>query len=304
MAVESYKVGPQEAGLRLDLFLKAHGPAASRKQAKKLLDAGLVRVNRRKTIIASWELEAGDEVAVVSESSADTDIERYFLKVVYEDDQLIVVDKDAGIPCEESPQSLKPSLIQIINAYLRKNAPPDSRPYLGLIHRLDQETSGLMVYTKKKAANRISRQFKEHSIERRYQALVTGRIEKEQGLIKTGLAKEVKKGGAKVRVVPALRGKVAQTHYHVLERYGDATLVEVIPRTGRTHQIRVHLAHIGHPLIGDKLYGSGGRIRFKRHALHASILGFKHPISGKKLKFEAPLPKDMRKLVDKLRLKS
>lgn len=304
MDVECYTVGPQEAGSRLDLFLKAHGPAASRKQAKRLLDAGLVRVNRRKTVIASWELQAGDEVSVVAESTADADVDRYFLKVIFEDDFLIVVDKDAGIPCEDSPQALKPSLVQIINVYLRKNAPPESRPYLGLIHRLDQETSGLMVYTKKKAANSISRQFKEHSIERRYQAVVVGPIEREQGLIKTGLAKETKGGGAKVRVVPPRKGKWAQTHYHVLERYSDATLVEVIPRTGRTHQIRVHLAHIGHPLVGDKLYGDGSGIRFKRHALHASVLGFRHPMTGEKLKFVSQLPKDMRRLVDKLRLRS
>ena len=262
MAIECYRVGPREAGSRLDLFLKAHGPAVSRKQAKRLLDAGLVRVN-------------------VAESATDSDAERYFLKVIYEDDYLIVVEKDAGIPCEDSPQALKPSLVQIINAYLRKNAPPESRPYLGLIHRLDQETSGLSQILAK----------------------TTG-TEREQGLIKTGLEKELKKGGAKVRITEPRQGKPAQTHFHVLERYRNATLLEVIPRTGRTHQIRVHLAHIGHPLIGDKLYGDGAGFRFKRQALHATVLGFIHPISGKKLKFQSPLPKDMRKLVDKLRLKS
>jgi len=176
-----YTVGPDTAGQRLDLYLKDRLPEGSRKAAKRLLDAGRVRVNGRKIIIASWQLKRDDKVAIVAESEPAADVSQFFLKVVFEDDAILVVDKDAGIPCEESAQSLKPSLVQIINAYLMKKGPPGARPYLGLLHRLDADTSGLMIYAKKKTANRLSAQFKDHSIERRYWALVQGQVDKEQG---------------------------------------------------------------------------------------------------------------------------
>lgn len=301
------KVRPEEVGARLDIYLKENLRDCSRKQAKRLLDAGRVRVNGRKTVIASWELKAGDEVAVAEDPDIDIDVSKYFLKVVYEDEWLLVVEKDAGIPCEASAQTLKPSLVQIINAYLRQRAPADTQPYLGLIHRLDTETSGLMVYTKKKVANKLSRQFKDHRIERRYQAVLNGRLEKESGAVVIDLAKEDLPGGGKVRIVDKGKGKPAKTEYRVLERYADATLVELIPRTGRTHQLRVHMAHLGHPILGDKLYGASSEDvspGIGRQALHSSILGFEHPITRKKLKFTSELPRDMRRLVDGLRIQS
>jgi len=300
---ETLSVGPADAGSRLDLFLKSHPAAGSRKAAKRLLDQGRVRVNGRKTIIASWELKKGDEVWVASDERPPLDASRYFLKVIHEDDDLIVVEKDAGIPSETTAQTLKPSLVQIINAYLEQQAPPGTKPYLGLIHRLDTDTSGLMVYTKKKAANKISLQFKDHSIIRRYHAVVLGQVEQEHGHIKVPLAKVGQGGGRKVQVAPRGQGLTAETQYRILERYQEASLIEVMPTTGRTHQLRVHLAHIGHPIVGDKLYGVKGGPRFKRQALHAAVLGFKHPITKKKLKFENELPKDMRRLVDTLRVK-
>jgi 23S rRNA pseudouridine1911/1915/1917 synthase len=306
MAQEHIKVGADASGMRLDIFLKERLPDCSRKTAKRLLDAGLVRVNSRKIIIASWGLKAGDEVSIADAPGLDIDVSKSFLKVIYEDDYLLVIDKDAGISCETSPLSLKPSLVQIINSYLLTNSPEESRPYVGLIHRLDTETSGLMVYTKKKAANKISEQFKSHSVQRHYQTVVSGRVERENGVIKTFIEKFDDVGGTKVRATLRGRGRKAETLYRVIERYSDATFLDIIPKTGRTHQIRVHMAHIGHPVWADKLYGSEEKKYsqyIRRQALHASVLGFKHPISGKKIKFTSELPRDMRRLIDRLRLK-
>ena len=305
MDLDLITVPRQAAGCRLDLFLKDQLPDCSRKAVKRLLDAGRVRVNGRKAIIASWELKAGDEVKVAADAEVDVDVSKFFLKVVYEDEAVIVVDKDAGITCEASPLALKPSLVQIINNYLRENNPEEYQPYLGLIHRLDAETSGLMVYSKQKAANKLSRQFKNHQIERRYQTVVAGAVERENGVIKTFIEKSDQRGGGKVRVNTKGTGKPAVTEYRVLERYSEATLLDIIPRTGRTHQIRVHLAHIGHPVWADKRYGLQTpkfQRYIKRQALHAYMLAFKHPLTGKAMKFTSELPKDMRKLLDKLRL--
>jgi 23S rRNA pseudouridine1911/1915/1917 synthase len=306
MAGDYMKVDAKTAGLRLDIFLKERLPDCSRKEAKRLLDAGRVRVNGRKTVIASWELKVGDQVSIADDSESNIDVSKYFLRVVHEDEFLLVVEKDAGIACETSPLSLKPSLVQIVNAYLLRNAPNETKPYVGLIHRLDTETSGLMVYTKKKVANRISAQFKTHQIQRRYQAIVCGRLERENGVIKTFIEKCDQPGGLKVRVAQRGTGKKAETLYSVLERYSDATLLDIIPKTGRTHQIRIHMAHIGYPVWADKLYGSDEKryLKYvKRLALHASILGFKHPVSGTTMKFTSELPKDMRRLIDRLRVK-
>lgn len=297
------KVAQNEAGIRLDLFLKTHVPDLTRKQAKRLLDQGLVRVGKRKVIIASWELQAGD-VVTISESATATDDDpaAHFLKVVFEDPHLIVVEKAAGIRCESSPLALRPSLVEVVNAYLQKQAAPGSRPYLGLMHRLDQETSGLMVYTKKKAANSLAQQFKHHEIDRKYLTLVVGAVEKTQGVIETDLVKEDQPGGRKVKITAKGKGQRAKTQYRVLERYAKLTLLEVTVRTGRTHQIRVHLASIGYPLVGDRLYGAKATsISLKRHALHAAYLSFRHPVTDKVMEFSSELPRDLRRVLDRLR---
>lgn len=299
------KVAPQYAGMKLDLFLRESDPALSRKQAKRLLDAGRVRVNGRKVIIASWELQQGDVVEIVDTDEPSVEAGEFYLNVVFEDEALIVVDKPAGIACEASPLALKPSLVQIINAYLKRSGPPSARPYLGLMHRLDKETSGLIVYTKKKEANKLSDQFKRHVVHRVYRAVVAGRIEAGEGVIRERLIKEDMPGGVKMRVARKGEGVRAETHYRVLERYANATQVELTPRTGRTHQLRVHLASLGHPILGDRVYGSRQLepIKVKRQALHAALLGFRHPMSGEKLSFTSDLPRELRRLVDQLRMR-
>ncbi|HSA59175.1 MAG TPA: RluA family pseudouridine synthase [bacterium] len=290
-------------GERLDRVLQTL-TGLSRKKAKSLLDQGRVKVNGRKVIIASWQMKTGDAIEVVAESMPTA--EKYFLKVVYEDSDLLVVEKDAGIGCEPSSLAMRPSIVSIINAYLKRKNPHLKHHYLGLVHRLDRDTSGLMVYTKTKEANKITDQFKRHTIRRKYVAVVEGRIDKDQGRIEGFLKKsDLLGGGRKVALGTAYSGQKAVTDFRVLERYGGATLVEINLNTGRTHQIRVQMASIGHPVVGDRIYGKEeDRIRFPRQALHAAYLKFHHPVTGQKMEFSSELPKDMRKLVDRLRLQA
>ncbi|HEX5035746.1 MAG TPA: RluA family pseudouridine synthase [bacterium] len=279
----------------------------SRKKVKTLLDAGRIFINGRKVIIASWMTKSGDKIEIASEDAeASTPVAmKYFLKVVHEDSDILVIEKDAGIGCEPSTIATRPSIVSIINGYLKRKYPHLKHHYLGLVHRLDRDTSGLMVYTKTKDANKITDQFKRHTIKRKYLAVVAGRVPKEQGRIEGFLKKsDLLKGGQKVAVGTAASGQKAVTDYRVIERYGHATLVEILLNTGRTHQIRVHMASIGHPILGDRIYGhKKDTIPFARQALHAGYLMFHHPVTGQKMEFVADLPKDMRRLVDRLRLK-
>src|SRR3989338_1967124 len=251
----------------------------SRKKVKALLDEGRILLNGRKVVIASWMTNTGDRIEIRPEETTAVetlpDAAKYFLKVVSEDASLLIVEKDSGIPCEPSAISTRPSIVSIVNAYLKRKLPHLSHHYVGLVHRLDQETSGLMVYTKTKEANKITDQFKRHTIQRKYLAVVQGRIKGENGTIEGYLKKsDLLKGGKKVSLGTAASGRLAVTNFRVMERYGDATLIEVHLNTGRTHQIRVQMASIGHPVVGDKIYGEGGRFLFPRQALHASYLGF------------------------------
>ena len=312
-------VGGHLDGERLDRVLQSM-TAQSRKKVKTLLDQGLVFVNSRKVVIASWEIHKGDRLLIEKEGEASVpDVDKYYLKVVHEDADLIVAEKEAGIACEKSAISSRPTMVAILNAYLKRKYPHLKHHYLGLVHRLDQETSGLMIYTKTREGNRITDQFKRHTIKRKYLAVVEGRIDGEGGRIDGYLQKsQMLSGGKKVKLSTPESGRPAITLFNVKERYSGATLIEISLNTGRTHQIRVHMASIGHPVIGDKIYGStsssredpalpvrDGRVpRFERQALHASFLGFHHPVSGEKKEFQSEIPRDFRRFVDRLRLKS
>ncbi len=297
--------GSKDVGKRLDRVL-AEWLKISRKKAKHLLDQGVVQVNGRKVVIASWELQKGDRVSMVAETEAShLDAGEYFLKVVYEDPHILVIDKEAGIPCEESRVATKPTIVAIVNAYLRRKYPHLKGHYVGLLHRLDQDTSGLMVYSRSREANVLSAQFKSHTIKRKYKAVVAGSIEGPGGKIEGYLQKSaLLSRGQKVKLSTPESGRPAVTVFKVVERYPKASLVEIQLNTGRTHQIRVHMASIGHPVVGDKSYGESTGMFFPRQALHASFLGFHHPVTGKKMEFASELPRDMRRLVDRLRLRS
>ncbi len=294
-----YVVSVNEAGQRIDVWLcKKSG--LSRSHLKRALDGGDVRINGKKVYIAGWKLSPRDRVELQERVSSKekakfTGKAGGFVKILYEDKDIIVIDKPAGVLSVPQEGSASVSLEDQVRAYLRRKYKTAS--YLKPVHRLDADTSGAIVFAKSKIGERIEELFRRHDIDRQYLAVVEGAVEDDEGRIDAPLEKGNFGGGRKVRASKG--GREAVTEYRVKERYGKAALLALRVLTGRTHQIRVHLAGIGHPIIGDKLYGEGAG--FWRQALHAYRLGFKHPATGKKMKFESPIPKDMKDLIDELR---
>lgn len=290
-----FTASDMDAGKRLDAWLCLKLEGSSRKRIKRLLDSGGVKIGGKRVYIAGWKLKSKDRVEILEDIPKESG--SGYVNLIYEDRDIIVVDKPAGILSVTEAGSSRSDLESRVKTYLKRKFKTGS--YLKPLHRLDAETSGPMVFAKSKAGEKIEEQFRYHNIERRYVAVVEGVVLKDSGRIDAPLEKGDFGGGKKVRAAGKETGRWAVTEYRVKERYPDATLLEISVHTGRTHQIRVHLAGIGHPIIGDKIYGSGRS--FWRQALHAARLGIRHPVTGKKMKFESPLPKDFRDLVDELR---
>lgn len=313
MASRQFSVSKEDVGARLDHWLKTKMGEFSRGQIKHLLDQGKVLVNSRRVLVAKWILEPSDTIEVrlpegeVPEAKGEIQrpaetrpqTRRRFLDVLYEDRDIIVVDKPAGVLTEPKGDSPFEHLLGMIKGYLRRKFKDSKNSFVQLAHRLDKDTSGVVVAIKSKAGERLIEQFRNHRIQREYVAIVEGRIEEEKGVIDFALEKGEFHGGRKVQVARDGKGMRALTRFRVEERYTNATLLHVQLDTGRTHQIRVHLAEKGHPIIGDALYGS--HVSFQRQALHASRLAFKHPVSGKIMRFQSKLPKDLQELIDQLR---
>ncbi len=298
--MKNRQVNTDQVNTRLDHFL-VEQLACSRKKAKQLIDEGRIFIGDRKIIIASWKLQAGDSVKILEENEkANMPRRERYLKIYYEDPYLLVVEKPPGVACAPSAQTLSSTLVDDINDYLKRVHPEKPHPYVGLMHRLDRETSGVMVYTLSHRANKLSQQFKNHTIKRSYLAMVEGSVQNFQGQVKTQLAQD--KSRKKMQVLTGgknAKGKQAFTEFFVKERYQKVTLLELKLKTGRTHQIRAHFSNMGHPVVGDKLYKS--HIKASRHLLHASYLEFKHPLSGKKLTFRSKAPKDFQQLLERFR---
>jgi 23S rRNA pseudouridine1911/1915/1917 synthase len=312
-SIVSFLVYSQDSGKRLDVFLSQKDPALSRSQIKRLIETGKVRVEGRKTK-PGLKLRENEMVAltVPEPQKMEVEAEAIPLKVLYEDRHLIVVDKPAGLVVHPGAGNYSGTLV---NALLHRC--PDLagiggvlRP--GIVHRLDKDTSGVLVVAKDDPAHRsLSDQFRKHTAERRYMGVVFGQLS-EEGQVDAPVGRhptQRKKMSARPR-----KGREARTHWRVLERFQSFNLAEFRLETGRTHQIRVHLSSIGHPILGDPLYGGRKRLasveplllrqglqRLKRQALHAASLGFVHPATGEALEFASPLPEDIREAVDLLR---
>jgi 23S rRNA pseudouridine1911/1915/1917 synthase len=299
--LREFVVRPDEAGERLDVFLAAHLAGWSRSRIQDLIRRGLVKVGARQPRKAGVRIEAGERIEVRAErQELRATPEALPLAIVYEDDDLVVVDKPAGmvvhIGAGVKSGTLVNALLHHIGAL--STAGGELRP--GIVHRLDRMTSGLVIVAKNDFAHRaLAAAFKEREIRKTYLALVHGRIVKDEGEISRAVGRDpirrvrMKAGG--------LAPREAITHYRVLQRFPHFTLVEVQPRTGRTHQIRVHLATLGHPVVGDTLYGAPGKLRLAgreektlaRTFLHAAALGFRHPRTGQELNLAAALPEEL-----------
>ncbi len=288
---KSHLLTATESFSRLDKFLAERLPSLTRSYVKNLIDGGKVLVNEREAK-PSQKLKAGDMVQVTEPDAAPIDVkpQKMPLDIVYEDAHLIVINKPAGLTVHPGPGHPDSTLVNAILAHCPDLGAinGDIRP--GIVHRLDKDTSGIIVVAKNQRAQQsLSQQFKERSIEKRYVALAAGRIKRDDGTITTALGRDPRN---RKKISVLVGGRPSITAYKALQRFKEATLVEVTPKTGRTHQIRAHMASIGHPLVGDGLYGGGTKV-LQRQFLHAAKLTFTHPATGQRMTFEAKLPEDL-----------
>ncbi len=321
-----FEVDPAGAGERLDRFLggaaAARRIALSRTRLKALIEAGAVSVDGRVARDPAMRLAQDARIAFEAPAPEDSPLvgEDLPLAVVYEDEYLIVIDKPAGLVVHPAPGHAAGTLV---NALIRHCGASLSgvggvrRP--GIVHRLDKDTSGLLVVAKTDAAHRgLADLFADHgrtgSLEREYLALVWGGFDATAGRIAAPIGRDPRRR-EKMAVAAEERGRHATTHWRLKEAFGSASLVACRLETGRTHQIRVHMASIGHPLLGDSVYGAGFKTKsarlgepargalagLGRQALHASVLGFEHPATGETLRFESRLPEDFSHLLNALR---
>ncbi|HEX7855482.1 MAG TPA: RluA family pseudouridine synthase [Sphingobium sp.] len=309
--VDAMMTGAQ-AGMRLDRALADVLPDLSRERIKALILEGRVQApDGRAATNPSQKvgIEGRFAIAIPAPRPADAQPEDIPLVIVHEDAYLIVVDKAAGMVVHPAAGNFDGTLVNALLAHCRgqlSGIGGVARP--GIVHRIDKDTSGLMVVAKTDQAHEgLARQFKDHSIRRLYRAIVHGLPIKGKGTVDTWIGRS-DADRKKMAVQREGRGKHAVTHYRVAERLKGAALVECTLETGRTHQVRVHMAHLGHPLIGDPVYARGQsrhrellkELGFHRQALHAARLGFIHPVDGSDLDFQSPLPRDMQELFSHL----
>ena len=308
--------------LRVDKFLVERMEKTSRNRIQQAAEAQCIIVNG-KPVKSNYRVKPGDVVSIVMDRPRyDFEIiaEDIPLDIVYEDNDLLVVNKPAGLVVHPGHGNYSGTLVNALAWHFKDNPDYDvSDPRLGLVHRIDKDTSGLLVVAKTPEAKTfLGKQFFDKTTKREYYALVWGDFKQDKGTIEGNIARNPKNKLQMAVMTDPEIGKHAVTHYEVLERFGYVTLVKCILETGRTHQIRVHMLHKGHPLFNDARYG-GDRIlkgntssSYKkfiencfsvcpRQALHARTLGFVHPSTGKEMFFESPVPEDMTLLIDKWR---
>jgi 23S rRNA pseudouridine1911/1915/1917 synthase len=312
---QEFRITPLEKGMRLDVYLAARNLSISRSQIKRLIEEGQVIVNGE-TAKAGYKLRAGDivnfeEKPPINYSTAPQDIP---LNILYEDKDLLVVDKPAGMVVHPAAGNYQNTLVNALLHHCRDLSGIGGVLRPGIVHRLDKNTSGLIVVAKtEKALNGLQDQFKGHQIKKIYYTVVFGDVREDEGTINAPVGRHPT--DRKKMSTFSKRGKDALTRWRVLERFGILTYLEIQIETGRTHQIRVHLNAIGHPVLGDNVYGNSAkkiqnifdhflqsRLKMlKRQALHAGVLGFAHPIQRRYLEFSSPLPQDMAAVLKTMR---
>lgn len=311
-----------QSQVRVDKYLFERLVNSSRNRIQKAADAGLIMANG-KPVKSSYKVKPCDVLTVMMDRPRyDNDIipEDIPLDIVYEDNDLMVVNKPAGLVVHPGCGNYHGTLVNAIAWHLKDNPKYDPNdPQVGLVHRIDKDTSGLLVVAKTpNAKTHLGLQFYNKTTKRKYNALVWGIVENNEGTIEGNIGRNPKDRMQMAVLSDPAQGKHAVTHYRVLERLGYVTLVECVLETGRTHQIRVHMKHIGHTLFNDERYGGNEILKgthfskYKqfvnncfetcpRQALHAMTLGFVHPRTGEEMFFTSPLPEDMTNLIDKWR---
>ena len=333
----THRVGPNESGIRIDAFLKHRYQKKSREQIKRALDTGAITIGRNVPhfqvgkIKPSTSLLYGDEVRVLTEKSPEPEV-NFDYKILYEDEALFVINKPSNLPVHPAGKFFFNTLITHLKTQGFTRPLDEDRDFY-LVHRIDKETSGVMVLVKEREfSNKLAAQFADRSTEKTYLAITHGRIEKDKFSVDLAIGHDPHAPvNLKQACIPESEGGYPSlTHFKVLERRGNFTLVECTPKTGRQHQIRVHLDAVGHPIVGDKLYGIDQEISLSlferpvhksaqtilgspaytaapeispevmaklilpRHALHAHAIRFTHPLTHKKVEFTSPLPEELR----------
>ncbi len=320
----SFSIDKGQEPFRIDKFLMGRIEGATRNKLQQAINAGMILVNN-KPVKQNYKIRPFDQIVVYSDLSPEsTEVvpEHIPLNIVYEDEDILLINKPAGMVVHPGSGNYNGTLLNGIAWYLREKNPEISEqtlPRFGLVHRIDKNTSGLLVLAKTdKAMRHLAKQFFDHTVKRQYRALVWGDLAEEAGTIRAHVGRNLRYRKLFEAYPEGDHGKDAITHYRVLERFNYVTLVECVLETGRTHQIRVHMKHLGHPLFNDDTYG-GDKIvkgtiftKYKqfvencfalcpRQALHAKTLGFTHPTTGEEMFFDTELPEDIEAVIEKWR---
>ena len=304
-----FKIDPAISGERIDKFLSRNLEDVSRSRIQKLITEGKVLVNGAR-VSKHHKLACGQEISIEDLSSANTGpgiaAEEIDLKIVYEDKSILVISKEAGMLTHPAPGNEKHTLVNALMYHCKNLSKLSGVERAGIVHRLDKDTSGLLIAAKdENVHHRLSEMFADRKVKKTYIALAEGRFKEERGEIKLPIGRS--RIDRKKMSVAIDNGRDAVTAFEVVEEFRHAALLNIYPRTGRTHQIRVHLNYIGHPIIADQVYGSrfsskiAKNIGLQRQFLHASKLEFTHPVTEKLMEFEDPLPKDLSESLEKLR---
>ncbi len=286
-------------GERLDLFVVRRLPEMTRSRVQRLIEEGAVLVDGRRAK-AALRLDAGLVVSVDAPAAVASEAlpEAIPLDVLFEDSDLLVVNKPPGMTVHPSPGHATATLVNAVLAHCDDLSGIGGVMRPGIVHRLDRDTSGVILVAKNDAAhNALARQLKERSVEKTYVALVEGTPKPVEGIIDAPIARDPR-NRTRMAIVPG--GRASETSYRLVERFRGYSLVEARPKTGRTHQIRVHLAAIGHPIVGDRLYGKASPLA-SRQFLHAQRILFTHPGTAERMQLEAPLPADLARALEVLR---
>lgn len=298
-----YTAGSEEEGIRIDRWLSEKNSTLSRSYLQKLLGDQMVTV-LGKPVKANYRLRSGDKVTLTVPAPVAPEIqpEEIPLDILYEDAYLLVINKPKGMVVHPAAGHLEGTLVNAVLAHCGGHLSGINgvlRP--GIVHRIDKDTTGALLVCKDDNTHRaLAGQLKEHSIHRKYRAVVQGHLKQEESTVEGPIGRHPT--DRKRMAVTPRNGKEAVTHYRLLERLKNADYIECVLETGRTHQIRVHMSHIGHPLLGDTVYGSSKNpYHLQGQALHAMTLGFYHPALKEFMEFEAPLPDYFQQLLEKLR---
>lgn len=305
--VFTFSIDQENKGTRIDLVLSLQLEEVSRSFIQKLIEQGNVRVNGNRELSKKYKVAAGDEIQLILPPAEEIEArpEDIPLDIVYEDEDLLVVNKPRGMVVHPAPGNESGTLVNALLWHCKgKLSSINGKMRPGIVHRIDKDTSGLLVVAKSDIAHRaLSAQLAEHSITRKYEALVYDNFSQDEGTVDAPIGRDPNNRLRQAVITDGHHtARRAVTHWSVKERFGKMTLIQAVLETGRTHQIRVHMAYIRHPLVGDMTYGPRKQhVNVEGQLLHAGVLGFVHPVTGDYMEFSCPKPDIFESVLVKLR---